>query len=103
MVAPPLEDGMLVLATFLAIGVFFVAFLLRFIFALHSEARVEKERDARTKRIPGHRIPIAVEVRKPRFELTVTYSNPGLVRRAGTTSLGAALAVSESSRTKKEA
>ncbi len=86
---------MLVLATFLAIGAFCVAFLMRFLFALHSEARLEKERDARTKQIPGRRILMAAEVYKPAQGLTVTYSNPGLAWRAAATSSGATLAVSD--------
>ena len=94
---------MLVLATFLAIGVFSIAFLLRFLRALHSEIRLEKERDARTKQILSRRIPIAVEVRKPVRGLFVTHSNPGLAPRARTTTAGATLEASESSRNKREA
>ena len=104
---------MLVLAMFVAIGVFFVAFLLRFTFALHSEARIERARDARTKQIASRRIPIAVEVRKP--ALTVTWTNPGIVhpsepetglsrtpmRRALATLTNAT--VGESSRNKRQA
>jgi hypothetical protein len=46
---------MLVLTAFLAIGVFSVAFLLCFLSALHSESRVEKAREERTKQIAGSR------------------------------------------------
>jgi len=94
---------MLVLATFLAIGVFFCAFLLRFLFALSAEVRVEKERAAWTERIVGNRIPSAVEVRKPLRSLTVTYSNPGLARKAQATAAGETLAAGESWQSEKEA
>jgi len=67
---------MLVLATFVAVGVFFMVFLLRFLYAMHLEAQVERARDVRTSRIVG-RIPIAVEVRRP--TITVTCNNPGLI------------------------
>ena len=70
---------MLVLTTFLAIGVFFVAFLVWFLYVLQSEIRVEIERSARTKQIAFNRIPIAVEVREPRRGFIVTSANPGLV------------------------
>jgi hypothetical protein len=94
---------MLVLATFLAIGAFSVAFLVCFLFALHSELQLEKERSARTKQMLGLGIPIAVEVRKPVRGLFVTHSNPGLVRRAEAASSRATLESSESVRTKREA
>ena len=106
---------MLVLATLLTIGIF-VAFLLRFLVALHSEARLEKERDARTKQIAGNRIPIAVEVRKAMRGLTVTSINPGLVHSNPTTGMsktpmrralaalsGITVQVIESSQTKRGA
>ena len=59
---------MLVLGMFLAIGVFSIAFLLRAFFALHAEARLENERDVRTKQMPGRHIPIVVETRTLDFD-----------------------------------
>ena len=73
----------MVLATFLAIGVFFVAFLFWFLFAMQSEVRLHSKRDARTSRIYRHGIPLAFEVRNNRtLGLTVAYSNPMLAPRA---------------------
>ena len=73
----------MLLATFLAIGVFFVAFLFWFLFAIQSEVRLHSKRGARTSRIYRHRIPLAFEVRKNRtLGLTVAYSNPMLAPRA---------------------
>ena len=115
---------MLVLATFLAIGVVSIGFLLRFSFALHSEARHEKERDSRTKQIAFSRILIAGDVRsgvpgapafgvlgrKPAPGFTTVYSSPQLARQniegltallARTTSSGVTLALSESARTRE--
>ena len=94
----------MLLATFLAIGVFFVAFLFWFLFAMQSELRLQSKRDARTSRIYRHRIPLAFEVRKNRtLGLTVAYSNPMLAPRARQSSSGVTLVVNESSRAKKEA
>jgi hypothetical protein len=94
----------MLLATFLAIGVFSVAFLLRFLFALESELRLASRRAARTSRIYSHRIPLAFEVPNKRtIGLTVAYSNPMLAHRLRQSSSGATLVVNESSRAKKEA
>ena len=94
----------MLLATFLAIGVFSVAFLFWFLLAVHSEVRLESKRDVRTSQIYSRRIPLAAEVRSnPKPGLTVVYSNPMLAHRLGQSSSGATLAVEQSSRAKKEA
>ena len=108
---------MLVLVTFLTIGVFSIAFLLRFLLAVHSEARLEKERDARTRQIANYRIAIAVEARTTKRGFIVTSSNPEFIwpgkakaglrgtpmRRALADLSGLAVQVPESSQTKREA
>ena len=108
---------MLVLATFLPVGVFFVAFLFWFMYALHSEIRIENQRSARTRQIASRRIPIAIEVRRPTRGFIVTSSNPGLVfsgepkaglpgspmRRALAALSGMTVHLTESSQTKRQA
>ena len=94
----------MLLATFLAIGVLFVAFLLWFLFAMQSELRLDSKRDARTSRIYSHRIPLAFEDRNHRtLGLTVVYSNPMLAHQVRPSSSGATLVLDERSRAKKEA
>jgi hypothetical protein len=93
---------MLVLAAFLSIGAFFVAFLLRFTFALQSEAQLQAERAVWAKRLRGRRVPSSLEARSSAMGLNLAYSNPKMTpARQG--SLGARLAVEDASRVKKEA
>jgi hypothetical protein len=61
---------MLLLGAFLAIGALFIALLLRFLFALESEARLERERAAWVKQIRSSRTPSAPG------GLALVYSNP---------------------------
>ena len=92
---------MLVLATFLAVGALFTAFLLRFLFALESEARIARERAEWVKRIRSRRIPSPAGASVSSSGLTLAYSNPAAPAPRGLAQ--ARLAAREASRLKKEA
>jgi hypothetical protein len=94
---------MLVLAAFIAIGAFFVAFLLRFYFALHSEARLASERAAWAKQIRSRRLPSSTEDRSPATGLTLAYSNPSPARQPKTGTGGARLVARDASGIQKKA
>lgn len=94
---------MLVLATFLAIGVFFVAFLLWFFSELQSEARLETERAERVKQIRSRRVPSSDKAHGLATPLSVAYSNPRLAQQTGRISWGPMLVAKEAARIKKEA
>ena len=94
---------MLVLATFLAIGVFFVAFLLWYFFELQSEAQLLTERAERVKQIRSSRVLSPDNARGRAAALTVAYSNPRLVQQTGRISSGPMLVAKEGARIKKEA
>ena len=95
---------MLVLATFFSICAVFVAFLLRFLFALESEVRSDQERSARVERIWTYRVPSRAVVQGQAAKLTLVHANssPSLAPYARQEA-GVRLHATQNAQMKKEA
>ena len=72
---------MLMLTAILSICAVGVAFLLRFLFALESDLRVQGKHPARVERIRTRGIPARIVAVEQPPALVLVHSNPGLTRR----------------------
>jgi hypothetical protein len=76
---------MLVLAAFLSISAVFVAFLLRFVFALEADVRSRKQHPVRVERIWTHRMPSLAVAQGSASGLALVHSNPRMAPQARVT------------------
>ncbi len=94
---------MLVLTAFLAIGVLCVAFLVYFLFFLTFEDQMRARGDARRFAIRRPDMPFHPPSANAVHGLTLSYSNPGFIRRGDGAQASAVQLLRKSPHMKKEA